>query len=117
MPATFDLTGDRAIQQGADYALSLNLTTSTSAPLNLTGYTIASQIRANHNSAILASFTVSTTGTTGTVSMSLSNAVTAALPPTSGGIYYGYDVLMTDSAGIKTRILAGAVEVDASITQ
>jgi hypothetical protein len=117
MPAVFDLTGDYAIQQGADYALALNLTTSTSAPLNLTGYNFQSQIRANPGSTLLASFTISTTGATGTVVMSLPNTVTSALAPTSTTVYYGYDVLMTSNTGVKTRILEGAVELDAAITR
>ena len=117
MPAIYDLTGTAAIQQGADYSLALSLTGSTSAPLDLTGCGVASQIRVNHNSAILASFTISTAGTTGSVSMTLSHAVTAALPPTAGNLYYGYDVLLTDNSGIKTRILEGKVQIDPSITQ
>jgi hypothetical protein len=117
MPATFDLTGTYAIAQGADYALSLNLTSAAGSALNLTNYSVASQIRSNHNTPILASFTITTVNSTGVVTMKLSNSVTSGLPPTSGNSTCAYDVFLIDPSGIKTRILAGAVEIIASITQ
>lgn len=102
------------IEQGVDLALQVSVKDSSGVTYDLSGSTAAAQIRDDYNGTLLASFaTVTATGTTGLLSLSLS-AVTAASLPLSGG---KWDLLLTTSAGTRVRLLAGSVTVSGEVTQ
>jgi hypothetical protein len=119
MASTFDLTGDNRILCGADYGLGLTLKDGSGAAINLTGCTLASQIRRTQASSdILATFSVTITSASGgTATLSLTPTQTAALPATASDCYWKHDVLLTRADGTKIRILEGDVEVDAAVTR
>ena len=101
------------IDQGTDFTTSVNLTDNSGAQLDLTGMTAASQIRKTHSSSNATSFTTALANTTGTLTLSLNNSVTSSL---SAGRYV-YDVELTDSTSIKSRILEGIVTVTPEVTR
>lgn len=108
MASTYDII----IDQGATYALAVSLKENGSS-MSLTGSSVLAQIRKDSGTALLASFTASTSGTTsGVVSLSLSDSVTKSLPP---GVFH-YDVLLTKSGGTKIRILEGKATVTPAIS-
>jgi len=117
--STFDLTSDARIFQGASYSYGLTLKNGSNTAINLTGCTLASQIRKTQaSSEILATFSVSiTSASAGTATLSLSPTQTAALPATPAESYWKHDVLLTRADGSIIRILEGDVEVDASVTR
>ena len=92
------------IDQGSDFTSVITLTDSNSDALNLTGYSALAQIRKSHGSTtIAATFGTALTTTTGQLTMTLADTITAAMD--SGR--YVYDVLLTDGSGDKTRVLEG----------
>ena len=102
------------IEQGTTFNRVLTLQENSSA-MNLTGYSVASQIRSTHDSSPVV----------GTISCTLSNAsggeitLTMTNSTTSGieeGIYV-YDIEITSGAGSVTRILQGNVTVSPEVTR
>ena len=92
------------IDQGADFQTVISVTDSNNDALNLTGYSAIAQIRKTHGSTtIAATFGTALTTTTGQVTLTLADTVTAAM----GSGRYVYDVLLTDGSGDKTRVLEG----------
>ena len=92
------------IDQGSDFTTVISLTDANGDILNLTGYSVLSQIRKTHGSTtIAATFTTAIVANTGQLTLTLTDVVTAAM--TSGR--YVYDVLLTDASGDKTRVLEG----------
>jgi hypothetical protein len=108
MASTYDLT----IDQGATYALGIQLSENGSA-MSLTGASVLAQIRKDPGSSLLATFTAVTSGTTaGYMSLSLTSSVTQSITP---GIFH-YDVLLTKAAGTKVRVLSGKATVSPAIS-
>ncbi len=93
------------IDQGTDFSTAINLTDSSGADLNLTGYTAASQIRKTHSSSNSTAFTATLTVANSTLTLAMNNSVTAAI---SAGRYV-WDAELTDSSGTVSRILEGMV--------
>jgi hypothetical protein len=119
MAATFNLTGDNRIFCGADYSYGVTLKDGSGTAINLTGATLASQIRKTQSASdILATFSVTVTNASaGTATLSLTPTQTAALSVTPVDSYWKHDVLLTRDDGVKIRILEGDVEVDAAVTR
>jgi len=108
MASTYDLT----IDQGATFALGIQLNENGSA-MSLTGASALAQIRKDPGSALLATFSAVTNGTTaGYMSLGLTSSVTQSITP---GIFH-YDVLLTKAAGTKIRVLSGKATVSAAIS-
>ena len=101
------------IDQGTDFTTSVNLTDNNGGQLNLTGMTAASQIRKTHSSSNATNFTTSLANNTGTLTLSLNNSVTSSM---SAGRYV-YDVELTDSSNVVSRILEGIVTVTPEVTR
>ncbi len=102
------------IDAGADFNQTYTLEDNNSAPLDLTGYTGAAKIK-KHPASLndTATFTVSFPNRTqGQLKISLTDTITKTLK--SGR--YSYDVLVTDSGGIKTRVVGGSAIVTAGVT-
>lgn len=101
------------IPQGADFQNSFLLENSNNTPINLTGYTGISQIKKHPSSRTKVGMGVSFPNPTlGEVKISLASTVTAAIKPGK----YLYDVLLTDTSGVKTRVVEGTATVTAGVS-
>ena len=102
------------IDQGTDYSATIDVTDTDGDALNLTGYTAAGQIRKTYSSSTKVDFTAAiANASAGQVSISLTSAVTDAM---KAGRYV-YDLEVTSSAGTKTRVLEGQIEVMPGVTR
>ena len=106
---------DISVDQGADFSAEVVVDDSDGTLANLTGYTVAGQIRKTYTSSTAVNFVCIVSGaSTGEITISLSNTVTAAMKPGR----YVYDVEITKtSTGYKTRVIEGQVTVNAGVTQ
>ncbi len=103
------------INAGATFSQQFELAQSDdSAPLNLIGYTLAGQIRKHSGSSSHTTLAVNAMDATGGVILiALTPAQTTALKPGR----YVYDVVITDAAGDKTRVVEGSVLVREGVTR
>lgn len=102
------------IDQGSDYSNIVTVTASNGQPLNLTGFTVASQMRKSYSSSTAYSFNASIlSASLGRVRLQLTAAQSEAIPPGR----YLYDVEVTSSNGAKTRVVEGIATITPQITQ
>lgn len=101
------------IGQGTDYLTSITLTNDDGDPIYLSDYTGAGQIRKYFTSSQAVDFDVDIEANTGTVTLRLTSAQTNAM---EAGRYV-YDVELTDSANIVSRILEGIVTITPGVTR
>ena len=104
------------LEQGTTFARSLTLQENGTA-MNLTNYTVASQMRSTHDSStVVGTFVCSVNNATGgIIQMGMSSSASGAIEE---GIYV-YDVEITSSGGggnVK-RILQGTVTVTPEVTR
>jgi hypothetical protein len=101
-----------SLQRRADYYVTLQFKDPTGAAINLTGWTVAAQVWNKNRTTKYADFAVDYTDrTAGTVSISLTDTQTQALPDE---VYY--DVLLTSTTGIKEYYLEGVIYVSEGYT-
>ena len=102
------------IEQGTTFSRVLTLQENSSA-MNLTGYSVASQMRSTHDSStVVATFSGSVTNaSSGQITLSLTNSQTSAIEEA----IYVYDVEITSGAGVVTRILEGNITVTPEVTR
>lgn len=98
------------IEQGTDYQEVFTVNNPDGSPLDLTGHTGVAKIRKFPESAASTPFTVGIVSAAGQVVVSLANTTTANL---KAGRYY-YDVIVTSSAGKKSKVVDGMVLVNPS---
>ena len=102
------------VDAGSDYSNIITVSATNGQALNLSGYTVASQMRKSYSSSTAYNFTSSIyDATTGKVRLQLSAAASSAIP---AGRWL-YDVEITSGAGIKTRVVEGIVTITQQITQ
>lgn len=102
------------VDAGANYSNIITVAASNGQPLDLTGYTVASQMRKSYQSSTAYNFTASVyNAATGKVRLQLSDTQSAAIP---AGRWL-YDVEITSPSGTKTRVVEGIVTVTPQITQ
>ena len=103
------------IDQGSDYSNIITVGSSTGTVLNLTNYTVASQLRKSYGSSTYYTFTATVyDAVTGKVRLQLPAATSSTIP---AGRYL-YDIEITNTvSGAKTRILEGTVIVTPEITR
>lgn len=109
------------IDQGADWYINFTYYTDSTqtTPVNLTGYTAALQLRSepSDTTAVLSLSSPSSgiviTGATGLISVHATAAQTGAI---SEGYYY-YDLEITSSTSIVTRLIQGQVLVSPQVTR
>jgi hypothetical protein len=103
------------IDQGTTFETSLSLTNDDQTTINITDYGFASQIRKSYYSAnAVANITVSIVdASTGNVKLSMTAANTANV---RAGRYL-YDLIMTDTGGVKTRVIEGIITVTPQVTR
>lgn len=103
------------IDQGSTFQADIDVTDSAGDALNLTGYTVAGQMRKTYSSTTATNFTGQVQSASGgTVRISLSAAQTNAL---KAGRYV-YDTEITKTAtGEVTRVIEGQVDVTPGVTR
>lgn len=107
-PGTYNIR----LQRRADYYVTLQFKDSTSAAIDLTGWTVEAQAWNQDRTTKYVDFDVAYTNRlTGTVKISLTDVQTALLPDEAY-----YDVLLTDTAGLKEYYLEGAIYVSEGYT-
>lgn len=107
------------IDQGATFTLQVTYKDENGAPINLTGYTAAMQIRQNYNdSAALITLTspsdgIVITGATGTINITISAEQTGSLDEG----FYVYDLEITATNNVITRLIQGQFTVSPEVTR
>ena len=102
------------IDQGATFTTTVTVTDSSGSAVNLSGYSVAAQIRKTFLSASATAFTASiSNASSGEITISLTPTQTAAL---EAGRFV-YDVVITASGGTKTRVVEGQGTVNPSVTR
>ena len=104
------------INTGATFSQSFDLLNSdSSGPLDLNGFTVASQFRKHAGSSTKTDFTVSFEDprSDGKIKISLTSTQTAAISKPGR---YVYDILI-DSGTVKTRVIEGSVLVREGVTK
>lgn len=102
------------VDAGTTYSNIITVSASNGQALNLTGYTVASQMRKSYSSSTVHTFTASVyDAATGKIRLQLSPTQSEAIP---AGRWL-YDVEITSPSGSKTRVIEGIVTVTPQITQ
>jgi glycine cleavage system H lipoate-binding protein len=102
------------IDQGSTFSTYLVLTDSSGTVLDLTGYSVYSQIRKWYTSSTATVFDIAiANATTGTILLSLTANTTANL---AAGKYV-YDVESHDTANQVARIIEGSITVTPEVTR
>ena len=101
------------VDQGATFETVLTLTQDNGDLIDLTGYTGSAQLKKHYTSSNGTSFSVALGGANGTVTLGMSANATANV--VSGR--YVYDVELTDSGGVITRLIEGIVTVTPQVTR
>ena len=103
------------IDQGATFETSIDLVGDDGAAINIAGYIFQGQIRKSYYSTnVTANLTITTiSNTAGNVHVSLDPATTANI---KAGRYL-YDVKMTDTENIVTRIVEGIITVTPQVSR
>lgn len=109
-PATYDIV----VLQNSTYRMQITATQSGGTPINLSGYTIDSDIASQVTGEQVATFT-------STITNAASGIFQLELPPsTTSGIetgVYRYDVSATEADGDRYYWLKGAVTVSGTISR
>ena len=102
------------VDQGTDFTASVDVTDTDGDALNLTGFTVAGQARRSYYSSTATNLTCAVANdTAGVITVSLSAAQSDAMKPGR----YVYDVEITNSGGVKTRVLEGQLEIMPGVTK
>jgi hypothetical protein len=104
------------INCGTDFSQTFTLeSANTNSALNLTGFTVSSQIRKHSASSSYTNFTCQiVNSSTGQIKIGLASTQTSAIKPGR----YVYDVILTDIAtGSKDRVIEGMALVREGVTK
>lgn len=123
LPIRWDLTGEDAIVQGADWRREMLLTYSDGTNWNTSGYTARMMIRAGYDSPVLLDCTTANgrieVGIQGiapyqrNIAITLTAAATAALTDWGLGVF---DLNLTDTTGHVIRVYEGSVALNRQVT-
>jgi hypothetical protein len=103
------------IDQGATFTTTVTVNDANGNALDLTGYSALGQIRKTYESLTATNLTSTFDAdrTTGQITISLTDTQTAAF---EAGRYV-YDLVITDSSSIKTRVVEGIATVNPSVSR
>jgi len=103
------------IETGTNFSQVFTLEdVNTNSPLNLSGYTVNSQMRKHPASSGVTTFTTNLSDpTAGQLQIGLSTTQTLALKPGR----YVYDVLVTDTSSNVSRVVEGMAIVSQGVTR
>lgn len=107
-PGTYNFT----LQRRADYVLQLQFKGFNAAPIDLTGWTVASQVWNEERTTKFSDFAVTyTSRIDGRVKLALNPTQTATFPDASF-----YDVLLTAPSGLREYYLEGVIYASQGFT-
>ena len=111
-------TNNFVIDQGSDWYATFVYKDSGGTAINLTGYTAALQIRDTYadsttDLSLTSTSGITITGATGTLAVRATAAQTAVI---AAGQYV-YDLEITSSGGIVTRLVQGKISVSPQVTR
>lgn len=102
------------VDAGSTYSNIITVGSTNGSALNLTGYTVKSQMRKSYSSSTAYDFTSSIyDAVAGKIRLQLTDLQSQAIP---AGRWL-YDVEITSPSGTKTRVVEGIVTVNPQITQ
>ena len=102
------------IDAGSTFSAIISVSGSSGTPLNLTGYTVASQIRKSYGSITVYAFTSTIyDAVTGKVRLVLSSTISSSIKPGR----YLYDIEVTSPSNEKLRVVEGLVIITPEITK
>ena len=103
------------VDQGTTFETSIDLVGDDGAAINIAGYVFQGQIRKSYYSSnVTANLTITTlSNTSGNVLVTIDAATTANIKPGR----YLYDVKMTDTENIVTRIVEGVLTVTPQVSR
>ncbi len=101
------------VDQGSTFTAAIDLVDASGAVFNLTGYSVAAQMRKNYTSSTAVTFITSHNSTGGRIDLTLFATTTATIEPGR----YLYDVEVTSSGGSVTRVVEGIVTVTPGMTR
>lgn len=108
------------IPQGTDWSETFSILDSAGAAIDLTGYTLAGQVRATQSSAATLvfafSFSISTTVVTVSVARATTTALTVGTTADSTASKFWYDYELTTPGGVRRRIQEGTLTIKREIT-
>ena len=108
-PAKYNMT----IQRRSDHNIQLVFKDSNNNAISLNGYTVAAQVWDENRKIKFADFGVTYTNrTTGTVDLALTDTQTTTFTPS----LLKYDVLLTDTNGLKEYYLEGTITMSEGYT-
>lgn len=96
------------IHKGTYFEETFSLTAEDGLGLNLTGASVTAKLKKHPTAGIAYTFSTTLTVNDSTVKITMPSAVTATLP---GGRSY-YDIIITSSGGIVSKVLQGNVIVE-----
>ncbi len=106
---------DLTVDQGTDFIAEVQIDDTDGTTANLTGYTVAGQIRKTYSSSTAVAFSCTVTdAAAGKISISLSNTQTQAMK--AGRYVYDVEITKTSNS-YKTRVIEGQVTVTPGVTQ
>jgi len=107
---------DLVVYKGNDYTKTFEIESSAGVALDLTNYTVKSQIRTRQrrNSTLIVEFTatVDSPATDGEVTISLTDTQTGSISRSTGH----WDLLLTDAAGFDEIYVYGKVTFKGTVT-
>ena len=107
------IKADIVVDQGTDFSAIIDVADTVGSVFNLTGYTVAAQMRKSYASTVAITFETNHNNELGQITLSLSNSVTQDISPGR----YLYDVEITSSGGTIIRVVEGIVTVTPGITR
>ena len=96
------------IQKGTDFEETFSLTAEDGLGLNLTGYSAVAKLRKHPTASTSYNFSTTITVADSTIKIIMPDDVTLTLP--SGRCYY--DILITSSGGVVSKVIQGDVIVE-----
>ena len=102
------------VDAGSTYSNIITVTASNGQALNLSGYSVASQMRKSYQSSTYHSFTATVyDAANGKIRLQLTDEQSQAINPGR----WLYDVEIESPSGARTRVVEGIVTVNPQITQ
>ena len=101
------------IDQGADFSAEIGIYDDFNTPWDLNGYTGEAKLKKSYYSSSSHNFNVSVSSSDGTVTLTMPSTTTSGIEQGR----YLYDVVITSSAGTKTRVIEGLVTINPGVTK
>jgi hypothetical protein len=102
------------IDKGTDFIYNIHLIDSSGVPVDISGFTGSSQLRTSYSSNVHMSLNVFvSTVNTGLITLSMNSAIASTLTASR----YLYDLTLTSSNNVVSRLMEGYITVNPSVTR